>query len=90
MHFIFARLHDILQVSKGTRSFCERRKELTQMKFTFTEKKMGSSADLRAYAERKVGKLDRLFKTESNAYLTFSTERGRLLAEITIENDGFY
>ena len=28
------------------------------MKFTFTEKKMGSSADLRAYAERKVGKLD--------------------------------
>ena len=46
------------------------------MKFTFTEKKMDASADLRAYAERKVGKLDRLFKTESNAYLTFSTERG--------------
>ena len=60
------------------------------MKFTFTEKKMGASADLRAYAERKVGKLDRLFKTESNAYLTFSTERGRFLAEITIENNGLY
>ena len=60
------------------------------MKFTFTEKKMDASADLRAYAERKVGKLDRLFKTESNAYLTFSTERGRFLAEITIENNGLY
>ncbi len=60
------------------------------MKFTFTEKKMGASEELRAYAERKVGKLDRFFKSESNAYLTFSTERGRFLAEITIENNGLY
>lgn len=60
------------------------------MKFTFTEKKMGASEDLRAYAQRKVGKLERFFKNESNAYITFSMERGRFLAEITIENNGFY
>ena len=60
------------------------------MKFTFTEKKMDASAQLRAYAERKVGKLDRFFRNDSNAYLTFSTERGRFLAEITIENNGLY
>ena len=32
------------------------------MKFTFTEKRMDSSEELRAYAMRKVGKLDRFFK----------------------------
>ena len=60
------------------------------MKFTFTEKKMDSSEDLRAYAERKIGKLDRFFKSESNAYVTFSIERGRYLAEITIQNNGLF
>ena len=60
------------------------------MKFTFTEKKMGSSDELRAYTERKVGKLERFFKNDSSAYITFSTERGRFLAEITIENNGLY
>lgn len=60
------------------------------MKFTFTEKKMDSSAELRAYAERKIGKLDRLFKNESTSYVTFSIERGRFLAEITIENNGMF
>lgn len=60
------------------------------MKFTFTEKKMGTSEELRAYTERKVGKLDRLFKTESSASVTFSMERGRFLAEITVSNNGLY
>ncbi len=60
------------------------------MKFTFTEKKMDSSEELRAYCERKIGKLDRFFKTEAEAFVTFSIERGRFLAEITIHNDGMY
>ena len=60
------------------------------MKFTFTEKKMDSSEDLRAYAERKIGKLERFFRNESNAYVTFSIERGRYLAEITIQNNGLF
>lgn len=53
------------------------------MKFTFTEKKMDSSEDLRAYAIRKISKLDRFFKNEAEAFVTFSLERGRFRAEIT-------
>lgn len=60
------------------------------MKFTFTEKKMGSSEELRAYTMRKVSKLDRLFKQEADAFVTYSIERGRFLAEITIRDDGMY
>ena len=60
------------------------------MKFTFTEKKMESSEELRAYSIRKINKLDRFFKSEADAYVTFSIERGRFLAEITIHNNGLY
>lgn len=60
------------------------------MKFTFTEKKMDSSEDLRAYAVRKISKLDKLFKTEAEAYVTFSISRGRYLAEITIRSNGLF
>ena len=60
------------------------------MKFTFTEKKMDASEDLRAYAEKKIGKIDRLFRTASDAYVTSSTERGRSLAEVTIKNSGMF
>lgn len=60
------------------------------MKFTFTEKRMGSSEDLRNYAEKKISKLDRFFKNEAEAFVTFSIERGRYLAEITIHNNGLY
>ena len=60
------------------------------MKFTFTEKKMDSSDLLRAYAEKKVSKLDRYFKREVEAQVTFSIERGRYRAEITIRDGGFF
>ena len=60
------------------------------MKFTFAEKKMDSSEDLRAYATKKISKLDRFFKTEADAFVTFSLERGRFRAEITIHNNGTY
>lgn len=60
------------------------------MKFTFTEKKMDSSEDLRAYATKKISKLDRFFKTEAEAFVTFSLERGRFRAEITIHSNGIY
>ena len=60
------------------------------MKFTFAEKRMDSSEDLRAYATKKISKLDRFFKNEAEAFVTFSLERGRFRAEITIHNDGTY
>ncbi len=60
------------------------------MKFTFTEKKMAPSDSLRAYTEKKAGKIDRFFRTESEAFVTFSTERGRFLVELTIKNNGTF
>jgi len=60
------------------------------MKFTFTEKKIEITDELREYAEKKIGKLDRFFKTESEAFITFSTERGRYIAEVTIKNHGMF
>lgn len=60
------------------------------MKFTFTEKRMDSSEELRAYAVKKISKLDKLFKNEAEAMVTFSIERGRFLAEITIHSNGMF
>ena len=60
------------------------------MNFSFTDKKGLATDDLRDYAERKIGKLDRFFKTQSEAFVTFATERGRYIAEVTIKNDGIY
>lgn len=60
------------------------------MKFTFTEKRMQTSEDLRAYAEKKIGKMDRFFKSETTAFVTFSTERGRFRAEVTLSNNGMF
>jgi len=60
------------------------------MKFTITEKKVQINDELRSYAEKKIGKLDRFFKTESEAFITFTVERGRYIAEVTIKNNGMF
>ena len=60
------------------------------MKFIVTEKKLQITDELREYAEKKIGKLDRFFRTESEAYITFATERGRYIAEVTIKNNGMF
>ena len=60
------------------------------MKFTFMEKKLQVSDDIKAYAERKIGKLDRFFKHESDAYVTFGAERSRYRAEVTLSNNGMF
>jgi len=60
------------------------------MKFTFTEKKVQVSDELREYAEKKIGKLDRFFKLESEAFITFEIERGRHKAELTLNNNGIF
>lgn len=61
------------------------------MKFTFTEKNIQTSDALREYTERKVGKLDKFFRDESDAYVTFSVQRGgRHIAEVTLRNNGMY
>ena len=58
------------------------------MRFTFTEKKADFSEELHKYAEKKIGRVDRLFRQESDAYVTFSIERGRHIAEVTLKNNG--
>ena len=60
------------------------------MKFTINEKKVQITDELREYAQKKIGKLDRFFKSESEAFITFSIERGRYIAEVTIKNNGMF
>lgn len=61
------------------------------MKFTITGKKLEVSEELRAYAEKKVGKIERLFRSgDSEAFITFSRERGRHTAEVTLKNNGMF
>ncbi|MCL2045825.1 MAG: ribosome-associated translation inhibitor RaiA [Oscillospiraceae bacterium] len=60
------------------------------MKFTFTEKKVQITDELRDYAEKKISKLDRFFRSESEAFVTFTIERGRHIAEVTIKNNGMF
>ena len=56
------------------------------MKFTFTEKKVNLPKRIHSYAEKKVGKLDRYFKTEAEANLVFSVEKDRNKVELTIRS----
>ena len=60
------------------------------MKFTFTEKRIDATPAMKESAEKKITKIDKYFKTESEAFVTFSTERGRYIAEVTIKNNGMF
>jgi putative sigma-54 modulation protein len=60
------------------------------MKFTFTTKRVEIPDDLKAYAEKKISKLDRYFRQDSDAHIVFSTERGRETVEITIHHGAMY
>lgn len=57
------------------------------MKVTFTEKKVNVSNRLKRYAEEKLSKLDRFFRTDAEARLVFSKERDMQVAELTILAD---
>ena len=45
------------------------------MKFTYTCKKVSLNDSVKAYAEKKVGKLEKFFKEEPEASVTFSVEK---------------
>ena len=60
------------------------------MKYNFIERKLQVDGEVIAYAEKTVGKLDKFFKRESEATVTFSTERGRCRVEVTLNNNGMY
>ena len=59
------------------------------MKFVFTVKKGTLPDSIHAYAEKKVGKLDRFFKEDATAAVTFSVEKERNnKVEITVRSSG--
>ena len=60
------------------------------MKFHFIEKKLQIDPEVKSYAEKKVGKLDKYFKQDSEASVAFSTERGRCKVEVTVNNNGMF
>ena len=60
------------------------------MKFYFVEKKLQIDPEVKAYAEKKVSKLDKFFRLESDATVAFSTERGRCRVEVTLKNNGMF
>ena len=53
------------------------------MKFTFTDKKISLPKSVHAYAEKKIGKLDRYFHNDSEAAVVFSVEKDRNNVELT-------
>ena len=58
------------------------------MKFVFTDKKVTLPESVHAYAEKKVGKLDRYFRDDATAAVKFSVEKGRNQVEVTIRSGG--
>ena len=59
------------------------------MKLILTDKKVNLPDSIHKYAEKKVGKLDRFFKEDATAAVTFSVEKERNnKVEITIRSSG--
>ena len=58
------------------------------MKFQYSEKKVKLPANVHAYAEKKVMKLARYFEEDAQALVTFSAEKNRNIAEITVHGAG--
>ena len=55
------------------------------MKFAFTCKKISLNDSVKLYAEKKVGKLEKFFKEEPEAQVTFSVEKkNRCIVEIML------
>ena len=60
------------------------------MKFQFSEKKVSLPANVHAYAEKKVMKLERFFRDDAEALVAFSVEKDRNKVEITIHAANTY
>ena len=58
------------------------------MKFVFTDKKVNLPGKVHAYAEKKVGKLERYFKADTEAAIVFSIEKDRNNVDLTIRSGG--
>ena len=54
------------------------------MKFSFTGKNLVVSQDMKAYTEKKIGRLSRLFPDDVNVFVTFSITRQDNKVEVSI------
>ena len=60
------------------------------MNFRYAEKKVSLPGNVHAYAEKKVTKLQKYFKDEADALVTFSVEKNRNNVEITVHAANTY
>ena len=60
------------------------------MNFHYAEKKVSLPENVHNYAEKKVTKLQRYFKDEADALVTFSVEKNRNKVEITVHASNTY
>lgn len=60
------------------------------MKIQFLEKKLNLPGNVRAYAEKKVTKLDRYFRDDAEALVAFSVEKNRNIVELTVHAANTY
>ena len=60
------------------------------MKFNYHSKHANVSDKLKLYVEKKVGKLEKFFKNESEAQITIAGEGNRQTVEITVRHDGIF
>ena len=58
------------------------------MKFQYSEKKVKLPGNVHAYAEKKAMKLARFFDEDAETLVTFSVEKNRNIAEITVHGAG--
>ena len=57
------------------------------MKYTFTCKKISLNDSVKAYAEKKIDKLDKFFRSEPEALVTFAVEKkNRCVVELTLRS----
>lgn len=54
------------------------------MKIQFLEKKLNLPGNVRAYAEKKVTKLERYFRDDAEALVAFSVEKNKNIVELTV------
>ena len=57
------------------------------MKYIYTERNFNFTDDVKAYAEKKLEKLDKYFRSDAEASITARTERGQVCLEITLRSD---
>lgn len=60
------------------------------MKFLFTGKNTTVSDAMRERAEKKIGKYAKIFRPDTETHVTFTLEKGRNRAEVTISSKGLF